>query len=128
MTIRIVRLGAPRAAAEGLRLGAVRHPPRGVPKEQYASRDFFDLWFPTLAPSAELLKAGRTAADDRAWAGFRKRFRSEMRRPEASRVIELLAVLSHQTNLSLGCYCEDESRCHRSILRELLLARGAAVC
>lgn len=128
MAIRIVRLGSPRARDEGLRLGTVRRPPRGVPKSEFAARDWYDVWFPNLAPSAELLPLGKTiAADARAWSEFSRRFRAEMARPEAVRDIELLAALSHRTNLSLGCYCESDSRCHRSILRELLLKCGADV-
>ncbi len=125
MAIRIVRLGSPRAKGEGLRLGTVRRPPRGVPKEEYASRDFYDVWFPNLSPSAELLKEAQAADDERSWSTFKKKFRAEMRRPEASKDLDLLAALSHQTNLSLGCYCEDEQKCHRSVLRELLMERGA---
>ena len=128
MSIRIVQLGTPRAAHEGTRIGTVRRPPRGVPKSEFAARDWYDVWFPNLAPSAELLPLGkRIAADERAWTEFRRRFRAEMARPEAVRDIELLAALSHRTNLSLGCYCESDSRCHRSILRELLRRCGAEV-
>jgi uncharacterized protein YeaO (DUF488 family) len=125
MTIRIVQLGSPRKTDEGLRVGTVRRPPRGVPKSDYARQDFYDVWLPNLSPSPELMKAGKSAQDDRSWALFRRKFRSEMSRPEASRVLDLLAALSHQTQLSVGCYCQDESRCHRSILRELLEQRGA---
>jgi uncharacterized protein YeaO (DUF488 family) len=113
MAIRIVQLGSPRETDEGLRVGTVRRPPRGVPKSEYAR------------PSPELMKEGKSAQGDRSWALFRRKFRAEMSRPEASRVLELLAALSHQTQLSVGCYCEDERRCHRSILRELLKERGA---
>jgi uncharacterized protein YeaO (DUF488 family) len=127
MAIRIVRLGSPRYVEEGLRLGTVRHPPRGVPKSEYATRDFYDVWFPNLAPSAELLKEGRTADDEKSWSVFKRKFRAEMKGSEASKVLDLLAALSHQTHMSLGCYCEDESRCHRSILRELLTERGASL-
>jgi uncharacterized protein YeaO (DUF488 family) len=125
MAIRIVRLGSPREEGEGLRLGTVRRPPRGVPKSEYASRDLYDVWFPNLSPSEELLKAGKTAEDERSWSTFKKRFRAEMSRPDAKRDLDLLAALSRQTNLSIGCYCKDESRCHRSLLRELLNERGA---
>jgi uncharacterized protein YeaO (DUF488 family) len=125
MTIRIVQLGSPRKTDEGLRVGTVRRPPRGVPKSDYARQDFYDVWLPNLSPSPELMKAGKSAQDDRSWALFRRKFRSQMSRPEASRVLDLLAALSHQTQLSVGCYCQDESRCHRSILRELLEERGA---
>ena len=127
MAIRIVRLGSPREAGEGLRLGTVRRPPRGVPKSDFAKRNFYDVWLPNLSPSEELLKEGKSSHDDKSWSFFRKRFRMEMSRPEASRILELLAALSHQTQMSLGCYCEDEGRCHRSILRELLKERGADV-
>jgi len=128
MSIRIVRLGTPRAKDEGLRLGTVRRPPRGVPKSEFASRDYYDTWLPNLSPSAALMAQGQAAQeDDKAWAGFRRKFQAEMNQPDASRVLDLLAALSHQTSFSLGCYCEDESRCHRSVLRELLVQRGAAI-
>lgn len=127
MAIRIVRLGTPRAANEGLRLGTVRRPPRGVPKSEHASRDFYDVWLPDLAPSEALLKQGLSAEDDRAWRAFVKRYRAEMKRPEAARLLALLAALSRQTNFAVGCYCADESHCHRSILRELLQEHGAAL-
>jgi uncharacterized protein YeaO (DUF488 family) len=127
MTVRIVRLGTPRAQNEGLRIGTVRHPPRGVPKTQYSSQNWFDVWFPNLAPSAELLKLGRSARTDDEWGTFLRRYRAEMKEPEKSRTLDLLAALSHQTNFSVGCYCADEQRCHRSILRVLLLERGADV-
>jgi len=125
MAIRIIRLGSPREEGEGLRIGSVRRPPRGVPKSEYASRDIYDVWFPNLSPSEELLKAGKAAEDERAWSAFKRRFRAEMNRPDAKRDLDLLAAFSHQTNLSIGCYCADENRCHRSILRELLRERGA---
>ena len=125
MAIRVVRLGSPRAKGEGPRLGTVRRPPRGVPKREYASRDFYDVWLPNLAPSESLLKAAHAADDERAWKSFSRRYRAEMKRPEASRVLEALAALSHAASFSVGCYCEDESRCHRSLLRELLAERGA---
>ena len=127
MSIRIVRLGTPRASGEGLRIGTVRRPPRGVPKDQYAARDYYDVWYPNLAPSAELLTQGKVAFDERAWLAFAKKYRQEMAAPDASRTLDLLAALSHSANLSVGCYCEDESRCHRSVLRELLAKRGAAL-
>jgi uncharacterized protein YeaO (DUF488 family) len=127
MAIRIVRLGTPRAPDEGLRLGTVRRPPRGVPKEEFARRDFYDTWLPNLAPSAELMAQGQAAQDEKAWAAFRRKFQSEMKQPDASRVLDLLAALSHQTSFSLGCYCEDENHCHRSVLRELLAQRGGAI-
>jgi uncharacterized protein YeaO (DUF488 family) len=125
MSILVVKLGSPRKAGEGLRLGTVRRPPRGVPKSEHATRDFYDVWLPNLSPSEDLVKEGKTSSDDKSWSVFKRRFRSEMKRPEASRLLDLLAALSHQTNMSLGCYCEDENRCHRSVLRELLTERGA---
>lgn len=125
MAIRIVRLGTPRAAGEGLRLGTVRRPPRGVPKAEFASRDYYDVWLPNLSPSAALVAEGLAVADEKEWKQFRRAFEAEMKAPDASRVLDLLAALSHQTSFSLGCYCEDERRCHRSVLRELLAQRGA---
>ena len=125
MAIKIVRLGSPREPKEGLRIGTVRRPPRGVRKEDFAAKDFFDVWFPNLSPSAELVKQAQSADDQRSWSAFKKRFRAEMSRPDASKELDLLAALSHQTNMSLGCYCEKEERCHRSVLRELLAERGA---
>jgi len=127
MSIFIVRLGTPRKAREGLRLGTVRRPPRGVPKSDFARLDYYDVWFPNLAPSAALVQNALTASDQRAWDAFSRKFRREMSDPDRSRELDVLAALSHQTNLSLGCYCEDESRCHRSVLRELLVERGADV-
>lgn len=124
MSIRVVRLGSPRAKSEGLRIGTVRRPPRGVPKGEHASRNFYDVWFPNLSPSETLLK-NTDPHDDKSWKTFRRLFLAEMKAPEARRCLDLLAALSHQANLSVGCYCEDESRCHRSILRELLERRGA---
>jgi uncharacterized protein YeaO (DUF488 family) len=124
MSIRVVRLGSSRANTEGLRIGTVRRPPRGVPKSEYASRNFYDVWFPNLSPSETLLKNTKPN-DDKSWRTFRRLFLAEMKAPEARRSLDLLAALSHQTNLSVGCYCEEESRCHRSILRELLEQRGA---
>lgn len=125
MTIRIVRLGSPREQDEGLRIGTVRRPPRGVRKEEYASKNIYDIWFPNLSPSEALVKEAQAADDAKAWQHFRRRFLAEMKQPEASRELDLLAALSHQTNMAIGCYCEDESHCHRSILRELLAQRGA---
>lgn len=126
MTVRIVRLGNPRAKGEGLRLGTVRRPPRRVPKAEWASRDFYDVWLPDLAPSEALVKAARAGlAEERAFRAFARRYRSEMARPEPRRLLDLLSALSHQTDFAVGCYCEDESRCHRSLLRELLRERGA---
>lgn len=127
MSIRIVRLGSPRVEGEGLRIGTVRRPPRGVRKEDYAAKNIYDVWFPNLAPSEPLLKAAQAASDDKAWKAFRRQFLAELKAPEASRDLDLLAALSHHANLSVGCYCEDEGRCHRSILRELLVLRGADV-
>ena len=120
--IRIVRLGSPRAKGEGLRLGTVRRPPRGVKKADYARRDYYDLWLPDLAPSMRLI-----AKAQRDFDGFAKAYRKEMSSPAAERLVELLARLSHDSDLSVGCYCEDESRCHRSILRKLLIEHGARV-
>lgn len=127
MAIRIVRLGTPRAAGEGLRLGTVRRPPRGVPKSRFATGNWYDVWFPVLAPSHATLKLGRSVDTAAGWRRFARRYRSEMKRPEAMQALDLLAALSRRTNLAVGCYCEDESRCHRSLLRELLVARGARV-
>ena len=127
MAVKIVQLGAPRTPGEGLRLGTVRRPPRGVPKSEFASRDFYDLWFPNLAPSQGLVTQAMAAADDKAWHVVRRKYRSEMGQPDASRVLDLLAAMSHQTAFSVGCYCENEARCHRSLLRELLVERGAEV-
>ena len=128
MAIRIVRLGTPRSPDEGLRLGTVRRPPRGVSKAQLAARDFYDVWVPEAAPSEILLTAARQSLDDeKRWKTFVRRYRSEMKRPESSRLLDLLAALSHHTNFSVGCYCEDETRCHRSILRALLEERGATL-
>ena len=127
MSIRIVRLGTPRAPGEGLRLGTVRRPPRGVPKHEFASRDFYDVWLPNLSPTPELVAQGLSVDDDKEWASFRRKFVAEMKKPDASHLLDTLAALSHQTALAMGCYCEDENRCHRSILRELLQERGADV-
>lgn len=125
MAIRIIQLGTSRVPGEGLRIGTVRRPPRGVPKTEFASRNYYDVWLPEIAPSEELVKAAQRASDARSWNAFVRRYRSEMKRLEASRLLDLLAALSHQTNLSIGCYCEDENRCHRSVLRTLLAERGA---
>lgn len=127
MAIRIVRLGSPRAKDEGTRVGTVRRPPRGVPKREFARGNWYDVWFPTLAPSVETMKVGLGAATPAEWSAFARKYRAEMKAPEASRALDLLAALSHTSNLSVGCYCEDERHCHRSILRELLVERGAAV-
>jgi uncharacterized protein YeaO (DUF488 family) len=127
MAIRIVRLGTPRAPGEGLRLGTVRRPPRGVPKAEFASRDFYDVWMPDLSPSAELVAQALAAESEKEWNVFRRKYTAEMAKPEPSRLLDLLAALSHQTAFSVGCYCEDESRCHRSVLRELLAQHGARI-
>lgn len=127
VAVRIVRLGSPRVRGEGLRLGTVRRPPRGVPKAEYASRDFYDVWLPDLAPSEALVKEALSASDPRAWKTFVRRYEAEMKRPEARRLLALLAALSKHTDLSVGCYCADESRCHRSVLRRLLEGAGADV-
>ena len=125
MAIRIVRLGTARAPGEGLRLGTVRRPPRGVPKAQYAARDIYDVWLPELAPSEELLKAAQGAQTESEWRTFVRRYRAEMKRPAAVHLLVLLAALSQDANFSVGCYCENEARCHRSILREQLREHGA---
>lgn len=125
MAIRVVRLGNPRVQGEGLRLGTVRRPPRGVPKAEFATRDFYDVWLPDLAPSESLLKQALGAADERSWKTFARRYRAEMKRPETARLLTLLAAFSRETNFSVGCYCVDEDRCHRSILRALLLEHEA---
>jgi len=125
MSILVVRLGTPRHPNEGIRIGTVRRPPRGVPKSEYSSRGYYDTWLPELAPTPELMKLGKAAESDEDWDAFAKRYRAEMATPEKRRLLDLLSVLSHSTQFSVGCYCEEESRCHRSLLRELLLERGA---
>lgn len=125
MVVRVVRLGTPRAEDEGLRIGTVRRPPRGVPKAEFARQDWYDVWFPTLAPSADTMKLGQQASTPSEWAAFVKQYRAEMAAPAGTHALTLLAALSQQTNFSVGCYCEVESRCHRSVLRELLAASGA---
>ncbi len=125
MPIRVVRLGTRRAAGEGLRLGTVRRPPRGVPKARFAKDDWYDLWLPDLAPSEPLVKQALRASSDREWRAFVKKYRNEMAAPEKARLIDLLAALSRSSSFSVGCYCEDENRCHRSVLRMLLKERGA---
>ena len=127
MAIRVVRLGSPRTRGEGLRLGTVRRPPRGVAKAEFVSRDFYDVWLPDLAPAASLVKRALRACDERSWKAFAKRYRGEMKRPEAARLLALLAALSHRTNLLVGCYCAAEAHCHRSVLRQLLLEHGASL-
>jgi uncharacterized protein YeaO (DUF488 family) len=125
VAVRIVRLGTPRAAGEGLRIGTVRRPPRGVPKAEFSRQNWYDVWFPNLAPSVEAMKLGQQASTKAEWAAFVRKYRTEMSTPENSHSVSLLAALSHQANFSVGCYCEDESLCHRSVLRELLAAAGA---
>ena len=127
MSIFIVQLGTHRKRGEGLRLGTVRRPPRGVPKADFTRLDYYDVWFPNLSPSAELVQEALGAADERAWAAFSRKFRREMNAPDRCRELDVLAALSHYVNLSLGCYCQEERRCHRSVLRELLTERGAEV-
>lgn len=127
MSVKIVRLGTPRRAGEGLRIGTVRRPPRGVPKTEFATQDWYDVWFPNLAPSLETMKLGFNAASDAQWSAFARKYRAEMAAPAAKHDIALIAALSHRTAFSVGCYCADESRCHRSILRQLLIENGARV-
>jgi uncharacterized protein YeaO (DUF488 family) len=127
MAISIVRLGTPRHRDEGPRLGTVRRPPRGVPKAEFAKRNFFDVWLPNLSPSQPLVKSALSAKDDAQWRRFERRFTAEMQKPDASHLLDTLASLSHAANFSIGCYCEDERRCHRSVLRRELTRRGAAV-
>ncbi|MFM5750411.1 DUF488 domain-containing protein [Aeromonas veronii] len=127
MALAIVRLGSPRLPDEGLRIGTVRRPPRGVPKSEFASQHWYDVWFPNLAPSSETMKLGQAAETQAQWAAFGKQYKAEMAQPAARHDLALLAALSHTTNLSVGCYCEQESRCHRTILKELLVAAGAAI-
>jgi uncharacterized protein YeaO (DUF488 family) len=126
MAVAIVRLGSPRGKHEGLRLGTVRRPPRGVPKAEFAKRDFYDVWLPDLSPSQALVSQALGATDAKSWSAFERKFIAEMKKPEPSRLLDLLAALSHHANFALGCYCEDESHCHRSVLRTLLAERGAA--
>lgn len=127
MVLRVVRLGSTRTEGEGTRIGTVRRPPRGVPKAAFASQNWYDVWFPNLAPSVETMKLGQAAATPAQWASFMRKYRAEMAAPDPSHCLELLAALSHHTNFSVGCYCETEARCHRSVLRSLLLEKGAAV-
>ncbi|WP_421955129.1 DUF488 domain-containing protein [Polaromonas sp.] len=127
MAAKIVRLGTARSKDEGLRIGTVRRPPRGVPKAEFASQDWYDVWYPNLAPSLETMKLGQSVESDKDWAVFSKKYRSEMNEPDASRSLDLLAALSHQANFAMGCYCENENRCHRSLLRSLLSDRGAII-
>ncbi|HVH34826.1 MAG TPA: DUF488 family protein [Tahibacter sp.] len=127
MSIRVVRLGSPRAPGEGTRIGTVRRPPRGVPKAEFAAQDWYDVWFPNLSPSAETVKLAQAAQTPAQWAAFKKKYRAEMKDAEAVHALDLLAALSQHTNFSVGCYCEDEAHCHRSVLRELLKEHGAAM-
>ena len=127
MAVRILRLGTDRIKDEGLRIGTVRRPPRGVPKAEFSSQNWYDVWFPNLSPSAETMRIGKNAKTEREWITFEKKYRAEMATPENSRILDLLAALSHQTNFSVGCYCENESHCHRSVLKKLLMDRGAMV-
>ncbi len=124
MTVRVVRLGTARRRGEGLRIGTVRHPPRGVPKSEHATQNWYDVWLPELAPSAQTVKLAQAAANERQWASFVKKYRAEMAAPDKRRILDLLAAMSRQSNFSVGCYCEEESRCHRSVLRALLEERG----
>jgi uncharacterized protein YeaO (DUF488 family) len=127
VVLRVVRLGSARAENEGTRIGTVRRPPRGVPKSAYASQNWYDVWFPNLAPSVETMKAAQQATTAREWLAFARKYRAEMSTPENSRTLDVLAALSHHANFSVGCYCEDESHCHRSILRALFIERGAKI-
>lgn len=127
MSVRIVRLGTPRAKNEGTRLGTVRRPPRGVPKKDFARLDWYDVWFPVLAPSVATMKLGLSADSDKQWNTFARKYRAEMAAPAANQSLDVLAALSHHSHFSVGCYCENAARCHRSLLRELLVERGAKV-
>jgi uncharacterized protein YeaO (DUF488 family) len=127
MVIRVVRLGSTRTEGEGPRIGTVRRPPRGVPKSEFASQNWYDVWFPNLAPSVETMKLGQAATTPAQWAAFMRKYRAEMATPDASHGLELLATLSHGTNFSVGCYCENEAHCHRSVLRALLAENGAVI-
>jgi uncharacterized protein YeaO (DUF488 family) len=127
MAGRVLRLGSERVEGEGLRIGTVRRPPRAIPKTEFASQNWYDVWFPNLAPSIETMKIGRNVRTEKEWLAFKKKYRAEMATPENSHILELLAALSHRTHFSVGCYCEDEARCHRAVLRELLMEKGAKV-
>jgi uncharacterized protein YeaO (DUF488 family) len=127
MSVRIVRLGMRRLAGEGTRIGTVRRPPRGVPKARYARENWFDVWYPELSPSPGLMAKAKAAEKPEEWRAFLRAFRAEMREPAPRRALDLLAALSHAADFSIGCYCEDEARCHRSVLRALLAERGAAI-
>ena len=128
MTLHIVRLGTDRKPGEGLRIGTVRRPPRGVPKSEYSSRNYYDTWLPNLSPSPELMKEGKSVQNDAEWSVFTRKYQKEMNQSETSKIIDLLAALSQQTNISIGCYCENENRCHRIVLKEILRERGADIC
>lgn len=127
MALRVVRLGTPRAVGEGLRIGTVRRPPRGVPRSEFARQDWYDVWFPTLAPSAELVSQAQAAQSAAQWNAFFRHYKAEMKTPAAAHALDLLAALSQHSDISVGCYCEDEAHCHRKALRELLMARGATL-
>lgn len=127
MAVRIVRLGSKRSEGEGIRIGTVRLPPRGAPKAEFSSQNWYDVWFPNLAPSLETMKLAQKAATVRQWAAFTRKYRAEMATPEIRHSLVLLAALSHHTNFSVGCYCEDEAHCHRSVLRTLLMENGAKI-
>jgi len=127
MTVRVVRLGSDRVEGEGLRIGTVRRPPRGVPKAEFSSQNWYDVWFPNLSPSPEIMKIAKIATTDGQWRTFEKKYRAEMTTAENTRILDLLAALSHHTDFSVGCYCKNESRCHRSILKKLLIEKGAEV-
>lgn len=127
MPVHIVRLGSPRLRGEGLRIGTVRRPPRGIPRSEFSSRNYYDVWLPLLAPSAATVKMAQSATTDSAWQKYMRKYRSEMAKPEPRMVLDVLAALSHTTSFSVGCYCENEERCHRSILRQILREHGAAL-
>ncbi len=127
MSVHVVRLGTVRLRGEGPRLGTVRRPPRGVPKSEFANQDWYDVWYPNLAPSAETVKLGQLAQSDADWSAFAKKYRAEMKAPDAARTIAMLAVLSQHCDFAVGCYCKDEAHCHRSVLRALLKENGAKV-
>jgi uncharacterized protein YeaO (DUF488 family) len=127
VVVRVLRLGSERIAGEGIRIGTVRRPPRGVPKTEFASKNWYDVWFPNLAPSVETMKLGQEATTPAQWAAFIKKYKAEMATPEASHALELLAALSHHSDFSVGCYCADEAHCHRSVLRALLAEKGANI-
>ena len=127
MSVRVVRLGSPRVPGEGTRVGTVRRPPRGVPKAKFSADNWYDVWFPNLAPSVETMKLGQGATTPAEWAKFTKKYRAEMAAPDAAHAVALLATLSHTASFSVGCYCEDEQHCHRSVLKQLLIEQGAKV-